>query len=186
MKDLYVVDYEETRGLLASLDEKQAIVQLEGDRIVLLPRTVLLAQEDGNYRVPFSLTRFHQDGTMVVPVIEEVINVDKHEIEHTVRISKTVRTEDIMVDEPLTREDIVVEHIAINRYVDEPLPVRHEGDTTIIPLVEEVLVVEKRLLLREEIRITRQKSTISNPQVHTLRREDVQIDRDGETKPEPT
>ena len=59
---------------------------------------------------------------------------------------------------------------------------RHEGDVTIIPLIEEVLVVEKRLLLREEIRVSRRKTTVNNPQVYTLRREDVQVERDDETQ----
>jgi len=181
LNDRYVVDYEGTRGILTSLDEKEAMLRLEGGRLIVVPRTALVAEDDGNYRLAFSLTRFQQDGTMVLPVLAEAVNVDKREVERTVRISKTVRTEDVVVDEPLHREDIAVEHIAINRYIDEPLPIRYEGDTTIIPLVEEVLVVEKRLLLREEIRITRQKSIVNNPQVHTLRREDVQVEREDES-----
>jgi len=175
------VDYEGTQGTLTSLDNQQATLRMDGGRLILVPRTALVAQDDGNYRVEFSLTRFQQDGTMVVPVIAEALKVEKREVEHAVRVSKTVQTEDIVVDEPLRREDIAVEHITINRYIDEPLPIRYEGDTTIIPLVEEVLVVEKRLLLREEIRVTRQKSTVNNPQTYTLRREDVHVEREGES-----
>jgi len=181
LKDPYVVDYEGIQGTLTSLDDKQAMLRMDGGRLILVPRTALVAQDDGNYRVDFSLIRFQQDGTMVMPVIAEALNVEKREVEHAVRVSKTVRTEDVVVDEPLHREDISVEHIMVNRYIEEPLPIRYEGDTTIVPLVEEVLVVEKRLLLREEIRITRQKSTVNNPQTYTLRREDVHVEREGES-----
>ena len=54
----------------------------------------------------------------------------------------------------------------------------------IIPLVEEVLVVERRLLLREELRITRRQETRSEAQTVTVRSEDVVIerfDREGTT-----
>ena len=37
------------------------------------------------------------------------------------------------------------------------MPVREEHDTTIISVVEEVLVVEKRWMLREEIHIRKQR-----------------------------
>jgi len=178
----YVFDNHGNRALLESIDEKQAWLRLDEGRLISLPSPPLAAQDDGSYRVAYDLTRFQVTDEMVIPVTQEEVHVDKREIEQIVRISKTVRTEDVVVDEPLHREDIDVEHVMINRYVDEPLSVRHEGDVTIIPLVEEVLVVEKRLLLREEIRVARRKTTVNNPQVYTLRREDVQIERDDEAK----
>lgn len=181
MNKLFVDDAEGIRATLESMDEQQAMLRLENARLVILPRDTLVEQDDGNYRVAFSLNRFQQEGVMVIPVIEETINVGKREVERGVRIVKTVRTEDIVVDEPLHREDIDVERVMVNRYVEEPQPIRYEGDVTIIPLFEEVLVVEKRLLLREEIHIIRQQKTIHNPQVYTLRREEVQVERDNES-----
>jgi uncharacterized protein (TIGR02271 family) len=174
----FVDDPEGSRATLDSIDGEQAMLRLENARLILLPRHLLEAQDDGNYRVAFSLNRFQQEGVMVIPVIEETLDVDKREVKSGVRIVKSVRTEDIVVDEPLHREDIDVERVMVNRYVEEPQPIRYEGDTTIIPLLEEVLVVEKRLLLREEIRIVRQHKTVNNPQVYTLRREDVEVERD--------
>jgi len=55
---------------------------------------------------------------------------------------------------------------------------RYEGDTMIIPILEEVLVVEKRLLLREEIRITRRQSVVRDPQEYILRREEATVSHD--------
>jgi stress response protein YsnF len=47
--------------------------------------------------------------------------------------------------------------------VDSPLDtipeVREEGDTLVIPVVEEVLTIERRLVLKEEIRIQRVRAT---------------------------
>jgi len=177
-----VFDNRGNHALLESMDEKQAWLRLNEGRLISLPSTALVAQEDGSYRVAYDLTRFQGSGETVIPVVQEEVRIDKREVEQAVRISKTVRTEDVVVDEPLAREDIDVERVMINRYVDEPLSVRYEGDVTIIPLVEEVLVVEKRLLLREEIRVSRRKTTVNNPQVYTLRREEVQVERDDETK----
>jgi len=181
MLDKYdVIDSTGKRALLETLDDQQAVVRLEEGRLISLPRTALVAQDDGSYRVAFDLTRFQEEGVMVIPVTREEVNVDKRETERVIRISKTVRSEDVVVDEPLHHEEINVERVAINRYVEEPLPVRHEGDTTIIPLIEEVLVVEKRLLLREEIHVSRRSTTVNSSQVYTLRREDVQVERDDE------
>ena len=169
--------------MLENLDAEQAAIRLESNQLVMLPASTLIKRDDGNYEVGFSLKRFQEEGVIVIPVVEEHLNVDKRQVERGVRITKTVRTEDVVVDEPLHREDIDVERVMINRYVDDDaLPVRYDGDTMIIPLVEEVLVVEKRRLLREEIHIKRQKRTVNNPQVHTLRHEEVQVEREDETQ----
>ncbi|MEP7290442.1 MAG: YsnF/AvaK domain-containing protein [Chloroflexota bacterium] len=182
MNNQIVFDAEGKQGTLESMGTEQALLRLEDNRLVSVPCSMLVKQDDGSYRVAFSLKRFEQEGSIVIPVVEETLNVGKQEVVRGVRIVKTVRAEDIVVDEPLQREDIDVERVMVNRYVEDTQPVRYEGDTTIIPLIEEVLVVEKRLLLREEIHIKRQKKTVNNPQVYTLRREDMQVERDDETE----
>jgi len=168
--------------MLESMDEKQANLRLAEGQLITLPSSSLVSQDDGSYRVNFDFTRFQDAGEIVIPVTQEDVNVDKRQVERVIRISKTVRSEDVVVDQSLNREDVEIERVPINRYIDEPLSVRYEGETTIIPLVEEVLVVEKRLLLREEIHVSRRAMTVNNPQVYTLRREDVQVERDDETK----
>jgi stress response protein YsnF len=67
--------------------------------------------------------------------------------------------------------------VPINRIVTEALPVRYEGDTTIISLLEEVLVVEKRLMLREEVHIKRVHKEVHKPQEVLLREERVEVVR---------
>jgi hypothetical protein len=71
--------------------------------------------------------------------------------------------------EPLFRENCDIKRVPIKRLLDKPVEPRQEGDTWIVPLMEEVLVLEKRLLLREELHITRRRE--QNPHVLPVRRE---------------
>ena len=96
-----------------------------------------------------------------------------------VRISVQTRTRDQQVDEQLTRRDARIEHVPVNRYVDEMPQVRQEGDTTVIPVVEEILV--RRLFLKEEVRVTRTDTTRNHHETVSLRYQDVVISRTGST-----
>lgn len=117
---------------------------------------------------------------VVMPVIEEELAVQKREVEtRRVRITKIVREREEIVDEPLLKEEVEVERVVINRVVNEPVPVRYEGDTMIVSVLEEMLVVEKRLVLKEEWRITRRQSEFHQSQQVTLRSEEVTVERVG-------
>jgi len=115
----------------------------------------------------------------VIPIVQEELDVRTRRVETGagVRIEKTVEEREERVDHPLLREDVDVERVAVNRRVDAPVAVRYEGDTMIVPVLEEVLVVEKRLVLKEEIRITRRKSEVRDPQRVVLRRERADVER---------
>jgi len=115
----------------------------------------------------------------VIPVLQEELDVHTERVEtHSgVRVEKHVQRHEEIVDEPLAREEVEVERVAINQPVDQPVAVRYEGDTMIVPVLEEVLVVEKRLMLKEEIRITRRKAEYRAPQRVTLRRERADVQR---------
>ena len=80
------------------------------------------------------------------------------------------------MDEPLLRESVQVERVPINRLVAEAPASRQEGDTLVVPILEEVLVVEKRLMLMEEVRITRTRTEVHEPQTVTLRSEEAVIE----------
>lgn len=116
--------------------------------------------------------------TEVIPVMEETLSVRKRQTEvGKMRITKRVHEEDVFVDQAVWQERIHVERVAVDRFVDGPIPIRQEGDTMIIPVLEEVLVVEKRLLLKEEIHVTTQRQEVHNPQEITLRREEATVER---------
>jgi len=64
-----------------------------------------------------------------------------------------------------------------DRQIDTAPDIRNDGDTTIIPVVEERLVVEKRLFLREEIHVHRRRVVTQFRQNVTLRSQDVVVER---------
>lgn len=116
----------------------------------------------------------------VVPVVGEELTVDKRVVESgRVRIAKRVREDERTIDVPVFRETVEVERVAVNQFVAEPPGIRYEGETMIIPVLREELVVEKRLMLVEELRVTKRQTETSSPQQVTLLREEIQIERDN-------
>jgi uncharacterized protein (TIGR02271 family) len=115
---------------------------------------------------------------MVVPVLMEELEVQKRVVETgTVRLTKVVHERETLVDEPLFREEVEVTHVPIQRVVDAPIPVREEHGTLIVSVLEEVLVVEKRLMLKEEIHMRTHRVATHQPQQVTLRCEEVSVER---------
>ncbi|HVL71046.1 MAG TPA: DUF2382 domain-containing protein [Beijerinckiaceae bacterium] len=91
-----------------------------------------------------------------IPIVEEEARLDKRSVvTGKVRVRTSTETVEQMVGGDLTEEFVEVERIPVDREVAEAPRVRTEGDVTIVPLVEEVLVVEKRLVLKEEIHLRR-------------------------------
>ena len=90
----------------------------------------------------------------VIPLIEEVLRLGKRTVETgRVRISLTTETVEETMRETLRSRRAEVERVPIGREVSEVPATRQKGDAIIVPVVEEVLVVEKRLILKEEIRL---------------------------------
>jgi uncharacterized protein (TIGR02271 family) len=114
---------------------------------------------------------------IVIPVIAEELEVGTRDVERLgVRLTKTVSERTETVDVPLMEERTEVERVTINQVVDAPPPVRYEGDAMIVPVLEEILVTEKRLVLREELHIRKWQVQARKPQTVTLRREHVRVD----------
>ncbi len=119
-----------------------------------------------------------EEERVVVPVVEEQLTVRKRAVEKgRVRVHKTVHEREQVVEEPVFSEDVEVVRVPVGRQVDGPVPVRYEGDTMIVPLLEEVLVVEKRLLLREELRITRRRTQVNEVRRGNIRVEEATVER---------
>ena len=114
----------------------------------------------------------------IIPIIEERALLGKDIVETgKVRISKRVSEHEEIIDEPLLHEEVSVERVAVNKFVDAPPEIRHEGDTMIIPVVEERLVLEKRLFLVEEMHVKKQVVESHQPQRITLQKEEVEVKR---------
>lgn len=177
----------------SSSNAAQVVVQLESGHKVLVPGDALVPQPDGRYYLPLRLAELeHTDGQpqnnpeepLVIPVIVEELDVQKRVVETgKVRITKVVHEQEALVDEPSWHEEVTVTRVPVERVVDGPIPVRHEEDTMIVSIMEEVLVVEKRLFLKEELHIRKQRVETHQPQHVTLRSEEAHIERLQNTEP---
>ncbi|RZI45032.1 DUF2382 domain-containing protein [Herbaspirillum sp. HC18] len=118
--------------------------------------------------------------------MEEEAHVSRRVVDtgRGVRIHKTVSEREQAIDQPLMRDRLEVEHVDIGRVVAEAdVPqLRYEGDTLVVPVLEEVLVVRKQLLLKEEVRITRHREQVRVPESVKLRSEQVRVERFDEGK----
>lgn len=113
-----------------------------------------------------------------IPVIEEHIHIDKQIVEKgAVRLSKKVYEEDVAVNVPLIHEEHDIDRVTINQVIDTAPVVRYEGETMIIPVLREEVVVQKRLVLVEELRITKKLVQTQSTQQVTVRKEEVIVDR---------
>jgi uncharacterized protein (TIGR02271 family) len=94
-----------------------------------------------------------------------------------VRVSTHTHEREALVDENLAKETVEIERIPVGVRIEAVPEVRHEGDTTIIPVVEEVLFLERRLMLKEEIHIRRVRTTERFQEKVILRHQEAVISR---------
>jgi uncharacterized protein (TIGR02271 family) len=192
---IVLIDDERIDGTIEAMPSPRAGSQLEGEVLVQLvdgrqlcvPVTALRRHENGtimidanknNPQAPQGFSPTHAGESVVTPVIVEELDVRKHTVETgRVRITKVVHEHEELVDAPVLREEVIIERVPINRYIEAPIPLRSEGDTMIISLVKEVPVVEKRLMLTEELRITRRSTEHRESLPVTLRSEEVTVER---------
>ena len=114
----------------------------------------------------------------VVPLAREELEVQKRTVERgRLRVRKTVHSHEELVEQPLQHDDVTVERVAVNREIDAPVQPRYERDALVIPVIEEVLVTRKQLVLKEEIYIRRRSVESMHQERVTLRSEEVEIER---------
>lgn len=195
-RSVYGVD-----GLLGTLEsdpsafsdaDGRVVVRVDEQLSLTLPVGALTSRDGGGYSTPLGREEVERlraaTGTpigqpSVIPVVAEQLQVSKRAVETgRVRIRKSVDDREEVIDEPLLRDEVRVERVPVDRFVEAAPGVREEGETLVIPVVEEVLVVEKRLRLREEIRVTRRTVEERRPQKVVVRRERVDVER---VDPEP-
>lgn len=90
----------------------------------------------------------------VIPLVEDVLRVNKRLVETgKVRISLTTERVEEIVRETLRTRHAEIERIPIGREVSEVPQTRQDGDAMIVPVFEEILVIERRFFLKEEIHL---------------------------------
>jgi len=165
--------------------EPSVEVSFKGKPPIVVPARLLVHKRGKTFTLPLRLAEISQADKIaaVIPLVAESLKVSKREVvTGGVRISKKVYQDTQTIDEPLFKEDVEIERIPVNRFVEAPQPIRKDGETMIVPLYEEAIVVEKRLLLREQLVIRKRRTEFHTPKKVTRRREDIvirELDRRG-------
>ena len=119
-----------------------------------------------------------QTDETVLPLLAEEVAVSKQVVETgRVQVARVTHEREQLIDELLTHETVEIDRTSIGRHVDTMPAIRNEGDTVVIPIVEEVLVIERRLLLKEEVRVRRVRSTERHQESVTLRHHEAVVTR---------
>lgn len=117
---------------------------------------------------------------LVIPVIAEELHVDAVPVSTGgVRIIKRVVGNEQLIEQELRRERVEVTRERIGREVDGPQQPRQSGATLIIPVVEEILRIERRWVLTEEVHITRVEETRPYQERVIVNHEEVSVERFG-------
>jgi len=127
-----------------------------------------------------------RDAVETVPVLAETARVDKRVVE-TGRavIHKSVSERDEVINALLARNDVSVERVPVDQVVTEVPVARQDGDAWVIPVMEERLVIEKQLVLKEELRIRTTTRHEAVQQTVRLREEHVDIEATDQPPAEP-
>ncbi|WP_262271539.1 YsnF/AvaK domain-containing protein [Microvirga yunnanensis] len=116
----------------------------------------------------------------VIPVVEETATVSKRQVvTGHVRVRTVTDAVEELAHASVQREDVEVTRVPIDRVVETVPEIRTDGDVTIVPVLEEVLVVEKRLVLKEELHIRRRAKTETVEVPVTLRKQRAIVEREA-------
>ena len=120
----------------------------------------------------------------VLRLLAEEATVSRENIETgRVRVAKVTCARDHLIDEVLARNSVEVNRVPIGRLIDTMPAIKEEGDLTIVPIVEETFVVERRLMLKEELHIRRVRTTERYQQTVKLRYQTAEVTRTPARKP---
>jgi len=123
--------------------------------------------------------------TVSIPVVEEEFDLTVQKvITGRVRVETKTEIADEEVRAELVSEAVDVVRVPVNRDVDRVPDVRVEGNVTILPVVEEVLFVERRLVLKEEVHITRRSSTDTVEITVPIKKQKLTISRSENGRPD--
>lgn len=131
---------------------------------VTVPSAILRPQQDGS---------FYLEERELNPGGQQPNNGsgDESNPAQAVAAPETPLENEALIDASLAKEEIEVQRIVVNRVLNAPLEIRVENGVTIVPVMEEVLKVEKQLILREEIRISKKRTYQRGPRVISLRKD---------------
>ena len=128
----------------------------------------------------------HTTSEEVIPLVEEMPTIEKRQVvTGRVRVQTVTDTVEELAHANVQRETLEVIRVPIDKVVETAPEIRTEGDVTVVPVLEEVLVVVKRLVLKEELHIRRRVDTESVEVPVTLRKQRAIVEREAPDDPPP-
>lgn len=126
---------------------------------------------------------FERDRTEQTVELREEELVPRREVRERGQVRVRTRVEHVPaeLDVDSVREEVEVEHIPVGQVVTERRDPWQDGDALVVPVYEEQQVVVKRLVLREQIRVRRVRSTERQHFQDTLRREQLEVEDPNRT-----
>ena len=125
-------------------------------------------------------------GTETFREIRETLKVRRvvRDVEH-VRVTVSTGTTEESVRESVWSEAVDVRREAVGAVVTEIEDVRTVDGVTIVPVYEEVLVVERRLVLRERLHVSVRRDQTEHTETVPLRHQSVEVERLEPDTPPP-
>jgi uncharacterized protein (TIGR02271 family) len=118
------------------------------------------------------------DDEAVIRLAAETLNVGKRVVETgRVRVRRTTTERTQKVNIPLASETVEIRRVPIGKQVKKAPRVRETADEIIIPVVEEVVFFERRLVLKEELHVRKVRSVEKHVEEVTLRVQEATVDR---------
>ena len=119
-----------------------------------------------------------KDEGLRVPIIQEEVHADAVPVATGgVRVTKRVDTHNEIVEQELRKSHVDVKRVKTNRVVDGPQPMRREGNTLIVPVVSEVLRIEKQWVVTEEIHLVQREEQETVRETVPVNQESAHIER---------
>jgi stress response protein YsnF len=116
----------------------------------------------------------------ILPLAEETATIHRREtITGKVRVRAVTDTAEELAKATLQSDTIEVTRVPVDKVVETAPETRTEGDLTIVPVLEEVLVVTKQLVLKEELHIRRRVETETVEVPVTLRKQRAVVEREA-------
>jgi stress response protein YsnF len=92
-------------------------------------------------------------------------------------VQTVTREDQHLRDELVSSERVEVERVPVGKVIDSTPSIREDDDKIVIPVVEEILTVERRLVLKEEVHIRKTRSSRRHQERVTLRRQEAVVTR---------
>ena len=116
---------------------------------------------------------------VIVPIYQEDASVSKRRmVTGRVKVSRVTRQSEKLLTQTLAQQQVKIDRIPIGKLIKAAPKIRKVGDAIVIPIVEEIPVVEHRLVLIEEVWVRRIRNEENHRQQVMLRCQEAVVTRD--------